>query len=340
MNKTLKLRHHKHTGKVLAHKHTSYRVLFVLLLLPIIAVPLVDGMRAHADQVLSVTATIPAPIPPGYPTIDAPASGETTASDTVTVSGTCPVISPAIIIAVYRNLLLAGSAQCDAGGEYSVPISLENGENTLVATVVTITNGIGNSSDEVIINKLVPLSPESPVNPVGPGQSSIEGFDPLAAPLQILAKDIYMLVGVDGKGVWRGSFAGGTPPYEVAFSWGDGVIDHRTVMDGSEQEFAHDYEIVQPRVLVISVTDASGATATLRSTAVAPDIKHAGLVIDKKAGETGVSPIVEFVQKNAAAIYVSTVSALVFLWYIESGRHVLSIGQMMAHIFHFPTHKP
>lgn len=318
-------------------------MLFTLLLLPILALPLVDSMNAYADEVLSVTATVPAPIPPGYPTIDTPASSSATTSQTVTVSGTCPVITPAIIVAVYRNLLLAGSVQCDSGGEYSVPISLEPGENKLVATVVTITNGIGNSSGETIATYDVPepiVPPAVPGGPVQPGQETIEGFEQLAPPLQVIAKDIYVLVGVDGKATWRGSFAGGVGPYKVTFNWGDGTIDRRSVVDTSEQTFTHDYEIAQPRALVISVTDASGATATLRSTAVAPEVKHAGLVIDKKAGASGIPPIIEFVQKNAATIYVSTVSALVFLWYIESGRHILSIGEMMAHIFHHPVRKP
>lgn len=299
-------------------------------------------MNAYADEVLSVTATIPAPIPAGTPTIDAPADGSVTTSDTVTVSGTCPVISPAIIIAIYRNLLLAGSTQCDGGGEYSVPISLEPGENALVATVVTITNGVGNSSDEAVVvydAPEPPVPPADPESPVAPGQEAVEGFELLAPPLQVLAKDIYVLAGANGSATWRGSFSGGTGPYVVSFDWGDGVVDRREVADSSEQTFTHTYKNIQTRALVITVTDANGESATLRSTVIAPEAKAVGLVIDKKAGASGIPPIIEFVQEHAATIYISAVSALAFLWYLESGRHILSIGEMMAHLFHHPHGK-
>lgn len=337
VNKALQLRHHKHTGKLLAHKHTSYRVLFALLLLPILMLPLINNMNAYANEVLSVTATVPAPIPAGYPTIDVPAKGSSTTSDIVTVSGRCPVITPAIIIAIYRNSLLAGSVQCDSGGGYSVPISLEPGQNKLVATVVTITNGIGNSSEEMVVNK----DTQQAEIPVALGQKEkvedLERYTPL---LRVLAKDVYVLLNMDGKGTWRGSIAGGTAPYQIAFNWGDGFIDRRTVFDNSEQTFIHDYEIVQPRALVISVTDATGVTTALRSMAIALDVKQTGLIIDKKAGELGVHPFIGFIHKNALTIYVSTVSALVFLWYIERGHHILSIREMMARMRHHPAHKP
>src|SRR5690242_16476962 len=97
-HKPLKLRHTKYTGKIMAHKHTSYRVLFFLMLVPIGLMAFIDQMVGASD--LQVHAKVPAPIPAGAPAITSPVDNSTVNSGDLTVSGSCPVITPAVIIAI------------------------------------------------------------------------------------------------------------------------------------------------------------------------------------------------------------------------------------------------
>lgn len=338
VHKALKLRHHKHTGKILAHKHTSYRVLFLLLLAPIMMMSLVGQLDAMADN-LFVSATVPAPIPGGAPTIDSPADGTVTDDQQINVSGTCPVITPAIIVAIYENNILAGSVQCDVSGNYTLPISLVGGNNTLIATVKTITGDTGDSSTPVHVTRHVPTPPPSPSPSTSPGsagtggtslgQTSIEG---LALPLIIDAKDIVVTFGANGHIEWHGAASGGTAPYIFSIQWGDGQVEQRNVTDTSNQVFSHSYSSLHTYNIDITLTDAKGEKTTLRSAAVPLVVQTAPVVADTKPEQ--VHPIVAFVQKYSVQIYVGTVSALVFLWYLESGRHVLSIGKLIGLIFH------
>jgi hypothetical protein len=336
IHKALKLRHHKHTGKILAHKHTSYRVLFLLLLAPIFMMPLVDQLNVAALD-FEISATVPAEIPSGSPTIDSPQQSASTTQSEIVVSGSCPVIDPAIIVAIYNNDVLAGSDQCSTNGTYTVTVPLVVGQNKLIATVVTFTGGVGNSSAAVTITRTAP--PSTPTGTVDTEQTApIEGFSPIVPPLQIIAKDIYVLMSSNGNATWTGSFKGGTPPYEVEVDWGDGNSDHRTVSDDKEQTFSNVYKQLQTYKIIIKVTDADNTTASLQSTAVTAANKQVAGV--EKNPTAQVPPVIEFIQKNAAAVYVGSASALAFLWYLESGRHVLSIGKVIGSIMHLPVHKP
>src|SRR5882757_4742169 len=115
-----RLHPHKHTGKLLHHRHTSYRALAVLLLLTGgILVRTEWSMRqvAAADS-LFVFATVPAPIPTMGPVILVPTDGSLTHDPNITVSGTCEAMTPATTIAIYSNGTLLGSAPCAPDGTF------------------------------------------------------------------------------------------------------------------------------------------------------------------------------------------------------------------------------
>ncbi len=124
------------------------------MLAPIIMMALVGKLATAAD--LTVTATVPAPMPSGAPLITSVADGSTTTQGQVLVEGTCPTIDPAVIIAIYDNGVLVGSAECTVDGTFSVPVSLSVGSHTLTAVIVTITGEIGASSPAVTIARIVP----------------------------------------------------------------------------------------------------------------------------------------------------------------------------------------
>ncbi len=317
VHKALKLRHHKHTGKLLAHKHTSYRVLFLLMLAPIFMMALVGQLAQASDYM--VTATVPASMPSGAPTITTPADGSTIKIADIEISGTCPVIDPAIIITIYDGTTFIGSGQCSVDGTFSVPVSLSVGTHTIVATVVTFTGQTGASSQPVTVIRSQTATPSAPSTPVAKSYTT-PSIDLLAGLLYIVTPDKYVTIKSDGGAIWRGSFAGGTTPYTVRVEWGDGQTDTHTVADQKEQAFSHTYQHKQVYDIVIRVTDASGGTTTLHIIALTPYLPPG--TIGDISGYQPMAPILAFAQAYMGQIYIGSLFALVFLWYLEHGRHL------------------
>ena len=341
VHKALKLRHHKHTGKLLAHKHTSYRVLFLLMLMPIAMLLLVNQMEARATD-LAVTATVPAPMPGGAPTITSPTDGTTIHSKDLTVSGTCPVIDPAIIVAMYDASALIGSVTCDSSGNYSLPVTLSYGTHSLVATVVTFTGQTGQSSSPVTV--IYPAPP--PTSPQKPASSPVASSPTPSATLNVnaptpqptvMTTEPIILISPKGHATWHGSFIGGLLPYSVFVNWGDGVTDKYKVIDHTAQTYPHDYKPgSQAFAIIIKVVDANGITTTHESAAVTA-VPHQNSILATVAPQT--PPFLAFVQQYMWQIYIITFSCLAFLWYLERGRlafhpvHVIGkfFGKRQAH---------
>jgi hypothetical protein len=334
VHKTLKLRHKKHTGKLLAHKHTSYRVLFLLMIVPIAMLAFVNHMEAYATD-LTVSATVPAPIPLDPPTITTPQNGATVHSEDLVVAGTCPVIDPDVIITINDGSSVIGSVQCDDDGAYSVPVTLTAGQHTLIAKVVTITNGQGASSTPVTVTYIPPASPSPSITPDQTGIPSTTETIPesqvIHLPVQIVTKDWFVVIGSDGKVTWHGSFTGGTAPYNTEIDWGDGSVDKYVVNDQVEQAYSHTYQSFHTYSIIITATDATGDTTKLYNTAVTQVVEKR-LAQDANLQQT--APIVAFIQENAIQIYVGALSGLVFLWYLEGGRHVIGLTKLFSALFH------
>ena len=313
----LQLRHHKHTAKLLPHKHTSYGALFLLMLVPVIMLALVGRLVFASDY--EVTATVPAPIPSGAPVITSPTDGSTVHTNTITVSGTCPVITPAVVIAIYDGSSLIGSAICSAAGDFSVPISLPYGEHSLVATVVTITGGIGQSSAPVKVtradSKPIPDT-HSPQTVGGAGVDTAGGS--LLTPLYIVPDKPLLTLDANKHVVWRGTITGGQLPYKITVDWGDGTSDTYEVKSHDLQTFTHDYDRASTYSIRLYAEDARQQRTVLYSVAVTFSVAHQLLLDTTKDSTPG---FVAFVQRHVVHIYIVTLSALVFLWFIEHGRH-------------------
>ncbi len=332
VHKALKLRHHKHTGKLLAHKHTSYRVLFLLMLVPIIMMAFIDQVVGAADLV--VTAKIPAPMPAGAPVIVSPTDNTTINSKDLVVSGTCPVITPAIIVALYDNDVLIGSDQCSVDGTFSIPVTLGFGTHKLIATVVTITDDIGASSQPVTVIYPEPVTATT----TKPGGSPISsnGFS-FGPPVRIVASDIYVTLEPNGNAVWHGRFADGTMPYTVRIDWGDGNVSTYNNVDQAEQVYSHDYKSIHTYKMIIQVTDANEGTSTLYSVVVTLSLQQRVAVglgsLNSNSSQSAI-PVVAFVQKYIWQIYIGTLSGLTFLWYLEHGRHLVSHVKKVGGLHH------
>jgi hypothetical protein len=147
MRHPIVLQAHDHTGKLIHHRHTSYGILALLLLLPIGLLGWVKSNMtqiAQADQ-LYVYAIVPAPVPTTPAVITSPSDGAVLSDQHGIVSGTCPIIVPAISVAIYDNGILLGSAPC-TDGLFQAQITLFLGKNELIARTFTVTGGSGPDS--------------------------------------------------------------------------------------------------------------------------------------------------------------------------------------------------
>ena len=326
IHKHLKLRHRKHTGKLLAHKHTSYRVLFALMLAPIGMMSLVQNLDASAVNNLGVSAKVPVLVPSGTPVIQNPINGANVLSSSVTVSGTCPLSNSLVIISIYEGATLLGSTPCTGSGTFATSISVGYGTHTINATVVMVTGDIGKTSKKVtfkldsqLLNNKQITSPS------------------LGLPPQLIAIENFVSVGSDGGTTYRFSIKGGATPYSVNIDWGDGNTDDYTVKSHEQQSFYHVYnDDSQQYIVYVKVVDANNVSSEFYTVAITGSYRPPaiGLGLDSKV--ESIPPLVTFVQQHALQIYVGSFFALVFLWYLEHGHIMLSrhLGIHKFRLFH------
>ncbi|HSX06180.1 MAG TPA: hypothetical protein VLG92_00480 [Candidatus Saccharimonadia bacterium] len=238
----LKLQQHEHTGKLLHHKHTSYRglaVVFVLAGLAMVGVTIAG--RVAADS-LAVQGMVLAPVPSSAALIAQPADGAKLSDGSTLVAGSCPIISPQVIVQILVDGTVAGSATCDSDNDFSMPITLNSGAHALIAKTYTITNQSGPASAPVHIT--------APINtPAKTGVSSVN-----------LSTDApFSYLGSDNTASWSGIISGGAPPYHIHIDWNDGSQDN-LVSGGGQQSFSHGYIRLASYNPLITVADSANHT--------------------------------------------------------------------------------
>lgn len=349
MHRKLQLHHHKHSGKLIHHRHTSYWALVLLLFVSGGSMMLLER-AANADDMV-VTATVPAPIPVGKPSILLPTSGSTvTEAGPVTLSGSCPVITPAIIVAIYRGPDLLGSTQCDSTGAFSLSVALQNGLQTLVARVVTITGQYGEMSD----NYLITYSPPIVTEPSDPGVTpSVPGTAPgqnpgtyppitqppqseLAPPLIIYFEPPVLTYRPNFPTTLRASFSGGTAPYTVRISWGDGKSSNATITTSEPFSISHTYQDDDITQFSITVTDSDGRSVTRWYAATnigpkAPPIHFSASTFFDTASE--------HIMTIPITLYLLLLAAILTLWRYERTHFRQRVGMPMHYHWQRKNHR-
>jgi hypothetical protein len=264
LHQKLHLQHHSHTGKVLHHKHTSYRSLAIVFTLAGVAMWGLGSLAsATAQSLFNVTGTLATPVPSVAAIISTPSSGAIVTASPTVVAGNCPVVSPQVVVAIDVDGTRAGSSICDANNDFSVPVTLAPGAHKLVAHTFTITGGSGPDSDGLPIT----YSSEKPVAvnthhsrvtlassvKMTPKQTTMQSGTVIAA----TADTPFSYLGASKAITWAGSITGGTAPYHVIADWGDGSQDEYGVSAG-HQALAHSYPNVQSRNLTLFIMDAAG----------------------------------------------------------------------------------
>ncbi len=337
IHRALKLQHHRHTGKVLRHHHTSYRGIFlVLVLLGIVLGVSQYTMPASAED-LVVSAKISAPLPTTPATIDNIADNTQVTEANLTITGTCETLSPAIIVAIYRSGSPIGSTTCQPDGTFTVDVSLAPGENDLTARSVNITNDFGPDSTTIHVTYTPPAAPipitptaatpedtPSPAEPPTPSEVTPPDPELKLSGLLIRSERAFITFGPGKPAVWNGSFAGGIPPYKVVIDWGDGTTETKNNLMPTPQEFSHTYQKMQTHYITFTVTDAAGQQSEYHFAAVTP------FVAPQTTAPLLVTGQLSFPQLYAA--YTSVVILGFLVWY-ETYIHLAAKAIHTIHLF-------
>lgn len=239
---------HKHTGKLIHHRHTSHLALLVILLV-VGFFMYASGSMVRAETSNSsvlVGAIVPGPPPSVGAVITSPSDGDTIKDQNIiTVSGTCADNS---FVVVKDNGVTVGSAACTDAGIFSLQVQLETGKNVLSAlnydnlnqagpvtpsvtvtatkTVVDNTPPVNNEATTELVAPIIPDNPSIITGvPSSSSFSSCDDYKPgklttggephvsIVCVPRLFLPSIKQTMGVL---VW-----GGTPPYALYVNFGD-----------------------------------------------------------------------------------------------------------------------
>ena len=315
----LKLIHHRHSGKLRPHEHTSYLPLCALLL----AVGLLLGVYTTyaaspgpESGSIGLSGIVPGKPPATGATIDSPKSGARFSTTPVAVSGTCPKNT---LVELFKNNIFAGSIPCTAAGTYSLEIDLLIGENILLARVYDDLNQAGPDSNKPTV--------------------FYDALPAQAGPLTSLDfGGAQMLLNTDA--VFRGVFPheemtmpidilGGTPPYALNFQWGDST--NKIVPRGNNQSFSvgHVYKKAGTYQISVQGSDANGRVAFMTVAAI---VNGQPGIVSGSTAEPTISNTTMLRLLALWPLYASVVAIAISFWLGERReKHILLRGGPIYH---------
>jgi len=304
----LKLQQHEHTGKLLHHKHTSYRGLAVVFIVAGMAMTIVTIAGRVAADSLAVQGMVLAPVPTSAALIAQPADGARLTSASTLVAGSCPIVSPQVVVQILVDASVAGSATCDSTNDFALPVTLSSGVHTLVAKTYTITDQSGPAGN--------------PVHVTVPTSAAIAA----ATPVKLVADTPFSSLDSDASVNWSGIVSGGTAPYHIHIDWNDGKQDNFTTAD-SRQSLSHHYIKFASYNPLVTVADSAGH-ATSQQFAVGT-YTLAAAKISASAYHTAVTPKTLFGLYGILLTVVS-VSGIIWLEAKHAARQEIVLGHSSA----------
>ncbi len=259
MLEKLKISHHKYSGRLRPHEHTSYLPLALLIL--VVGVVLfgysvaVFASSGPGSGSIGLTGTLPTTPPKVAATITSPTNQQHFLSSPITVSGSCPTQT---LVEIYKNNIFAGSTPCDTNGNYSLSVDLLYGQNSLTAQVYDVLNQAGPVSDPVTV-----------FYDVSPSQNAS------LSPLNFSGSELIL----DTTAVYRGTFpgqvlnvpisiVGGIAPFAINVSWGDST--NEVIPRSNNQTFnaSHIYQKAGTFAITLQASDIQQQVAFLTVAAI------------------------------------------------------------------------
>ncbi len=320
----LHLAHHKHTGKLLPHHHTSYRGLFLVLL--VMGVALVSMQSVAHASFMDLSAKISGPIPTVAAVITSPTDGTKTSNSSIAVQGTCEDMSPPTVVIIYIDSNNAGSTVCQAGGTFYITITLPTGTHTLIAKTSNSTDDLGPDSSPVRITY-------SAKTAAGSSSSTSSGSCTSKDVVQIHSTSNYLEYGRLMAANWEFSISGGCTPYRATIDWGDGLSDTITVRDNELLTARHGYAVLKPfydvSLTVVSADKQTAKFTTVAVTPYIPPVAAGGLVqVD--------TPFILSFQGSLLRAYLAYLAALTIFGVAWYDKHIKRVRLVSVHVFPLP----
>jgi hypothetical protein len=314
------LSHHRYSGRLMAHHHTSYPALAFLLIIGALSVVGV-GFGSHAAS-STVSLTVSGPPPTVGATITQPIDGVTTSNSVMTVRGDC---GPGLRVEITRDTSFAGSTLCDSLGVYALTISLVGGQNNLTALNYDGADQPGPTTPGVAVTYNPPviiLPSPSPSPGTTPSARPVPTATPtrtqnptmLQQPGTSQPGPIQALVIDSNKHYYQGlatgsafstplTIIGGVAPYHLTVDWGDQTSSQSYASAAGPIEPSHTFASPGNYTIVFNLVDKSGQRSVLTILAIVNGTPPVAAPISSKPD--GVSAIMWPVLVGSALIVFS-----------------------------------
>lgn len=317
----LKISHHKHSGKLRPHEHTSYLPLAILVLAVGVVLIIcsvsgqVNASPGPSSGSVGLTGTVPKAAPTVAATITNPHDQQHFGTTPITVSGTC---SQNTLVEIYKNDIFAGSTPCSDKGTYSLQIDLLIGKNVLVARVYDVLNQAGPDSTPVTVY--------------------YDAVAPSTAAMNLLNFSNSQLL-LNADAVFRGAFPnqplnipvsiiGGSSPYAVNVQWGDSGNSVIARNDNQTFNATHTYHKPGTYQITLQASDSQGRVAFLMIAAV----------VNGQPSVTAVASVSKPPSNKLLVLwplYTATIATVVSFWLGEQReKHLV---KAIGPIYHSPA---
>jgi hypothetical protein len=282
LSKHGRLVHHRHTGRHVPLRYTSYAILYFLLALTG-ALLLFAGQSVRADQQqgsITLGGVVQAP-PPGHaPLVVQPLNNAHFNTAIIEVKGLC---QDGLVVETYRNDTFSGAVFCNVDGNFQITITLVPGPNRLYTKQADSAGQYSPNSAVITVFYDVPQTAPAPpttgaANPSGNKNSSSSSTFPSQQPLLIHVAPVQWGVSPGSTFILNYEINGGTPAYAVTIDWQDKSRDSLYSYDKAGSFSAtHRYIQAGPYAVTISASDKLG-NQTLIQTVIIVNGKAVGAV--------------------------------------------------------------
>ncbi|MEX0668307.1 MAG: PKD domain-containing protein [Candidatus Saccharimonadales bacterium] len=207
-----------------------------------------DDPDSPQEGSVGISGSIPGPPPENASTMNTPIEGQEFSSVPITISGTC---DPGLIVEVYKNDVFGGSTECLDNATYELESDLFYGNNELITRVRDLLGQPGPDSNPVNVT-YQPLDPS-----VTTGQQLL------------LTSDVTYKGALPSEEIsFPLAISGGSGPYAVSVTWGDGESDVLNLSDTGNFQISHNYTIPGVYKVTIRAVDSVESAAFLQITSV------------------------------------------------------------------------
>ena len=201
------------------------------------------AVNRAAAETFGVAAVVNVPVPGTAPIIATPGANAVVRQSSVLVTGSCPMVTPQVVVDIVVDGILAGTSTCDPTNDFAVPITLASGDHQIVAGSTTISGQAGPDSRTLTVTNTARTEP-----PV----------------IRVAADSPPTLLGNDRTATWGGSISSSSgSPIFVHIDWGDGTQYNDAIKPGP-QNFTHSYSRMASHNILFAVSDTVGNSTVIQ----------------------------------------------------------------------------